>query len=151
MKKGIPCTHCRGKGAEPGSTVVTCTQCDGAGQVRQIQRSFFGQIVNVTACPRCRGEGRIVKDPCHTCRGDGIIEGQETVVVKIPAGVMEGNYMTLRGRGHAGYRGTSAGDLHVVFEEKPHEVFERHGEDSNTLSRATKKSSRSAGVASAWG
>jgi molecular chaperone DnaJ len=129
VKKGVACSHCHGKGSEPGSAVVTCTQCEGAGQVRQIQRSFFGQIVNVTACPRCRGEGRIVKDPCRTCGGDGLVEGQETVVVKIPAGVMEGNYMTLRGRGHSGFRGTQAGDLHVVFEEKPHEVFERHGDD----------------------
>jgi molecular chaperone DnaJ len=129
VKKGVACSHCHGKGAEPGSTVVTCTQCEGAGQVRQIQRSFFGQIVNVTACPRCRGEGRIVKDPCRSCGGDGLVEGQETVVVKIPAGVMEGNYMTLRGRGHSGFRGTPAGDLHVVFEEKAHEIFERHGDD----------------------
>jgi molecular chaperone DnaJ len=129
VKKGVACSRCGGKGAEPGSTVVTCTQCDGAGQVRQIQRSFFGQIVNVAACPRCHGEGRIVKDPCRTCGGDGLIEGQETVAVKIPAGVMEGNYMTLRGRGHSGFRGAAAGDLHIVFEEKPHDTFERHGDD----------------------
>jgi molecular chaperone DnaJ len=129
VKRGVACSRCGGKGAEPGSSVATCTQCEGAGQVRQIQRSFFGQIVNVTVCPRCHGDGRIVKEPCRECRGDGLVEGQETVVVKIPAGVMEGNYMTLRGRGHSGIRGATAGDLHVVFEEKPHETFERHGDD----------------------
>jgi molecular chaperone DnaJ len=97
--------------------------------VRQVQRSFFGQIVNVAICPRCRGEGRVIKNPCRTCGGDGRVEGQETVVVKVPPGVMEGNYMTLRGRGHGGVRSGSPGDLVVFFEEKAHEIFERHQND----------------------
>jgi molecular chaperone DnaJ len=109
--------------------VSRCPQCEGQGQIRQVQRSFFGQIVNVTACPRCQGEGQIVKNPCTQCNGEGRIDGHETVSVNIPAGVMEGNYMTLRGHGHQGMRGSPPGDLIVVFQEKPHEVFERHGED----------------------
>ena len=129
VKKAVGCSRCDGQGAEPGSRVSKCPRCDGQGQVRQIQRSFFGQIVNVTVCPRCHGDGQIVSDPCSECRGDGRVEGSETVVIKIPAGVMEGNYMSLRGRGHAGYRGGPAGDLLVVFEEKPHPIFERHGQD----------------------
>jgi molecular chaperone DnaJ len=129
IKRLVPCETCHGSGAEPGSSAVRCPQCEGAGQVRQVQRSFFGQIVNIAICPRCRGEGTIVKDPCRTCGGDGRVEGQETVVVKVPAGVMEGNYMTLRGRGHGGVRGGPPGDLVVFFEEKPHEIFERHEND----------------------
>jgi molecular chaperone DnaJ len=129
LKKAVVCSHCKGKGAEPGSSVTTCPQCEGQGQVRQVQRSFFGQIVNVTTCPRCRGEGEIVRNPCKTCGGEGKVEGSETVAVKIPAGVMEGNYMTLRGHGNIGYRGASPGDLIVVIEEKPHEIFERHERD----------------------
>ncbi|MBM3285807.1 MAG: molecular chaperone DnaJ [Candidatus Eisenbacteria bacterium] len=135
VKKGVPCPHCKGTGGEPGSGVTTCVQCAGQGQVRQVQRSFFGQIVNVTACPRCRGEGRIIENPCRECRGDGVGAGQETVIVKIPPGVMEGNYMSLRGRGHAGFRGSPPGDIIVIFEEKPHEIFERHGDD--VLTRIT--------------
>lgn len=129
IRKRVPCSHCKGKGAEPGSAVTKCPQCDGQGQVRQIQRSFFGQIVNVTACPRCGGDGKIIKDPCKECGGDGQLDGQETVTVKVPAGVMEGNYMTMRGMGHAGFRGAATGDLLVVFEEKAHDLFERHGDD----------------------
>jgi len=104
VKKQVLCPDCKGSGAASGSSVVTCPQCEGTGQVRQVQRSFFGQIVNVTACPRCRGEGQTIKNPCSKCGGDGRIQGTETVSVKIPAGVMEGNYMTLRGRGDAGVR-----------------------------------------------
>lgn len=129
LKKAVPCARCEGKGAEPGSAVTTCPQCEGQGQVRQVQRSFFGQIVNVTTCPRCRGEGEIVKNPCRECRGEGTVEGSETVAVKIPPGVMEGNYMTLRGHGNVGLRGAASGDLIVVIEEKPHEIFERHERD----------------------
>src|SRR5512143_1118154 len=84
LKKKVACPSCHGTGAEPGSKVQTCTQCNGQGQVRQIQRSFFGQIVNVTTCPRCRGEGEIVTAPCHQCGGEGRIDGSETVTVKIP-------------------------------------------------------------------
>jgi molecular chaperone DnaJ len=129
LKKSVLCSHCKGKGAEPGSTVTKCPQCEGQGQVRQVQRSFFGQIVNVTTCPRCRGEGEIVRSPCRECGGEGKVDGTETVSVKIPAGVMEGNYMTLRGHGNIGFRGASPGDLIVILEEKPHEIFERHERD----------------------
>jgi molecular chaperone DnaJ len=129
LKKKVLCPACHGSGAEPGSKVTTCSQCNGQGQVRQIQRSFFGQIVNITTCPRCRGEGEIVASPCHQCGGEGRIDGNETVTVKIPAGVMEGNYMTLRGQGSVGFRGAGPGDLVVVIEEKAHSVFERHGND----------------------
>jgi molecular chaperone DnaJ len=106
--KLVPCETCGGKGSSSGDTEA-CSVCNGTGQIRRIQRSFFGQMVNVSACARCQGEGEVVRDPCPTCRGDGRMEGQETVVVKIPAGVMEGNYMTLRGRGTRGSAGERPG------------------------------------------
>jgi molecular chaperone DnaJ len=86
---------------------------------------MFGQFVNIAACPTCNGEGRIVKDKCSTCHGDGRVQGEATIKVNIPAGVMEGNYIPLRGQGNAGLRGGAAGDLLVVIEEAEHEFFTR--------------------------
>lgn len=128
VTKLVPCATCQGKGSASGKT-TTCDVCGGSGQIRRVQRSFFGQMVNVTACERCRGEGELVESPCGTCGGDGLVQGHETVTVDIPPGVMEGNYMTLRGHGDAGRRGGAAGDLIVIFTEKAHPVFERHGRD----------------------
>jgi molecular chaperone DnaJ len=83
----------------------------------------------VTVCPRCHGEGEIVSDPCLNCRGSGSVPEVATVTVKVPPGVSEGQYLTLRGEGNAGRRGGPAGDLLVFVREKPHEVFERRGDD----------------------
>jgi molecular chaperone DnaJ len=128
LSKMVVCETCHGRGSSSGA-VETCPACGGSGQVRRVQRSFFGQMVNVTPCSNCGGEGEIVRNPCHACGGDGRVEGSETINVKIPAGVMEGNYMTLRGHGDTGVRGGPAGDLIVTFAEKPHPAFERHGSD----------------------
>lgn len=90
---------------------------------------MFGQFVNIAACPTCGGEGRVVKDRCTSCYGEGIRQGETTVKVTVPAGVQDGNYLTLRGQGNAGPRGGEPGDLIVVIEEKPHELFKRSGND----------------------
>jgi len=102
VQKQVVCPTCKGSGAEAGSGVETCPQCDGHGQVRRIQRSFFGQIVNVTSCPRCHGEGQIVENPCKPCGGDGRIAGKETIEINIPAGVMEGNVHDAERQGKRG-------------------------------------------------
>jgi molecular chaperone DnaJ len=129
VKKWIGCTTCDGSGAKtPGST-ATCPVCQGAGELRQVSRSVFGQFVNISACQNCGGEGRVVQQPCLTCHGDGRVQGESTVKVSVPAGVTEGNYLTLRGEGNAGRRGGPAGDLVVVLEEEPHAVFTRNGDD----------------------
>lgn len=128
VHKRVACTACNGHGSRSGAT-ETCAMCNGTGQVRRIQRSIFGQMVNVSACPQCRGEGEIVRDPCSTCGGDGRVDGTGAVTVKIPPGVMEGNYMTMAGEGDAGTRGAPPGDLVVVFTEKKHDLFTRHGDD----------------------
>jgi molecular chaperone DnaJ len=122
------CGECKGSGSRSGSR-ATCRRCNGRGQIRHVQSSFFGQFVNVATCPQCRGTGEVVADPCPQCRGEGVTSGTDTLSVRVPAGVMEGNYITLRGMGDAGRRGAPAGDLIVLIEEKPHPVFERHGTD----------------------
>lgn len=121
-----PCETCGGKGGKGDSE---CSQCRGRGQVRRVQQTMFGQFVNVTVCPRCSGDGRVVSDPCRACSGDGRQSQTETVAVKVPAGVAAGNYIPLRGLGDAGRRGGAAGDLVVLIEEKDHDIFSRHGDD----------------------
>ena len=123
------CDTCRGTGALGSSGTAPCPVCNGAGEIRQVSRSVFGQFVNITACSNCGGEGRVVRDPCTTCHGDGRVQGETTVKVSIPAGVSEGNYIPLRGEGNAGRRGGPAGDILVVIEEEPHPTFVRNGDD----------------------
>ena len=132
MKLLEPCDRCEGSGAEPGSKSQTCPTCNGAGEVRRAQRSFFGQFVTVTPCPTCHGEGGIVSSPCKKCRGEGRLRGERDVAVQIPAGVATGQYMTLRGVGNAGTRGGPRGDIHVLFEVADDPRFERDGEDLYT-------------------
>jgi molecular chaperone DnaJ len=127
-----PCDVCSGSGAEPGSKPQTCSTCSGSGEVRRAQRSFFGQFVTVAPCPTCRGEGRIISSPCKKCRGEGRVRGEKEIAVKIPAGVATGQYMTLRGVGNAGPRGSQRGDVHVMFEVADDPRFERDGEDLYT-------------------
>jgi molecular chaperone DnaJ len=126
VKHQRPCPTCEGRG---GQGETTCTQCGGRGQVRHVQQSIFGQFVNIATCPRCHGEGRSVKEPCKTCDGDGRVSETETLSVKVPPGVAEGNFIPIRGMGDAGLRKAPAGDLIVLIEEKPHTVFDRDGND----------------------
>jgi len=124
-----PCDRCAGAGAEPGSKSQTCATCGGAGEVRRAQRSFFGQLVTVAACPTCHGEGRIIQTPCKKCRGDGRTRGEHELAVQIPAGVATGQYMTMRGVGNAGTHGGPRGDVHVLFDVAEDARFERDGDD----------------------
>ncbi len=124
-----PCAKCEGSGAEPGSKPTTCGTCNGAGEVRRAQRSFFGQFVSVAPCPTCAGEGVVVASPCRNCRGEGRVRGEKTVKVQVPAGVATGQYMTLRGAGNVGPRSGPRGDILVVFDVLEDERFERDGED----------------------
>ena len=128
LKIKTKCNDCNGYGAKNGASGMSaCPVCKGAGQVREISRSMFGQFVNVHACAHCGGTGQIVSDPCPTCSGDGRIVGETSVVASIPAGVESGNYLPMRGKAHAGRRGGEAGDLIVVIEEKEHDFFRREG------------------------
>lgn len=129
VKKQIKCDACNGTGAETESDFETCSTCDGMGQVRQVRKTMLGQMVNVQPCPECGGEGRIITKKCSKCHGEGRYRGEEKVQVRVPSGVSEGNYITMRGQGNAGKRGGEAGDLVVLIEEKEHEHFERDGND----------------------
>jgi molecular chaperone DnaJ len=122
------CGTCAGKGTTGGEP-ATCPTCKGSGEVRQAQRSIFGQFVSVHVCPQCEGEGRIITDPCRTCGGDGRVREDKRIKVRIPAGVESGNYLTLRGEGNVGPRGGPQGDLLIVIDVEAHPIFERSGDD----------------------
>lgn len=126
IKRYRSCERCSGKG---GSGAKTCPTCGGMGQVRHISQSLFGQMVNVSTCPECGGVGESISNRCTHCAGEGRIRQEETIEVKIPAGVSEGNYIKLRGEGDTGPRGGGAGDLLVLITEKKDEYFSRNGTD----------------------
>lgn len=117
------CETCHGSGARPGTSPVTCTTCNGHGQVR-MQQGFFS--VQQT-CPKCHGTGKMVKDPCPTCHGGGRVKQNKTLNVKIPAGVDEGDRIRLSGEGEAGVNGGPTGDLYVVVHLREHPIFQRDG------------------------
>ncbi|PWN06439.1 molecular chaperone DnaJ [Rhodohalobacter mucosus] len=129
VKKHVKCDACNGTGAETEADFETCGTCNGVGEVRQVSRTMFGQFVNVQPCPTCNGEGKIIKNRCSECGGEGRMKSDEKIKVNIPSGVANGNYITLRRQGNAGIRGGQPGDLIVLIEEKPHEDFEREGND----------------------
>jgi molecular chaperone DnaJ len=129
IKRWRKCDACSGSGAKSGSGLAACTACNGSGEIRQVSRSMFGQFINVTVCSTCGGSGKIIKDPCDVCSGEGRTRGETTVKVNVPAGVSQGNYIPLRGQGNAGRRGGAAGDVIVIIEEKEHQHFTRHGND----------------------
>ncbi|MCI0330895.1 MAG: molecular chaperone DnaJ [candidate division Zixibacteria bacterium] len=129
LKRMVPCEVCNGSGAERGSGRITCPQCKGAGEIRQVRQSIFGQMMTVTTCPRCKGEGQIIEKPCSNCGGEGRVRGTSTITVKVPPGVATGNYIPLRGQGDAGVRGGPSGDVYVFIEEEEHPIFKRQGND----------------------
>ena len=122
-----PCETCHGNGAEPGTESITCPQCEGRGEVRSVRQTMLGQMVNVSACPRCHGEGKIVETPCHTCKGDGRTERKRTLRVSIPAGIDEGHQIRLSGEGEVGPRGGQPGSLYVAVHVTPHPTLKRDG------------------------
>ncbi len=122
-----PCSACRGTGGEDGAEPVTCSTCEGVGEVRRVQRSFLGQIVSVTPCPACGGEGLHIELPCRSCAGEALERVEKTVEVEVPPGVSTGDYITLRGLGNAGARGGARGDVLVVIEVEEDPRFVRDG------------------------
>ncbi|OQX86137.1 molecular chaperone DnaJ [candidate division KSB1 bacterium 4484_87] len=129
LKRYARCEACGGSGAKKGSSSVTCSVCQGSGEIRQVSRTIFGQMVNVTTCSNCGGEGRVIRDKCPVCNGQGRVKEENSISVNIPAGVATGNYITLRGEGHVGPRGGTTGNAIIIIEEEEHPYFERHGDD----------------------
>jgi molecular chaperone DnaJ len=129
INKYEKCTNCNGSGAKNISSVSKCTACGGTGEIRTVQRSILGQFVNVSACQSCDGLGEVILEKCPMCSGDGRIRSEKTVSVTIPAGVSEGQYLTVQGEGNSGRRGGSPGDLIVIIQEKEHKYFHRDREN----------------------
>ncbi|HRP27704.1 MAG TPA: molecular chaperone DnaJ [Burkholderiaceae bacterium] len=119
------CETCSGSGAKPGTSAKSCTTCNGAGTVHMRQGFFSIQ----QTCPHCRGSGRIIPEPCTACSGQGKIKKTKTLEVKIPAGIGEGMRIRSAGNGEPGTNGGPPGDLYIELRVKPHDIFERDGDD----------------------
>ena len=126
------CSSCNGTGAEKGTSRVTCDACGGKGKVQvQVNNLFLGPSVAYKTCDKCGGEGTIIKDPCHECKGKGIIRKIKKLTVTIPAGIDDGQILSLDGEGDCGKKGGPNGNLYVIISIKKHKIFTRN---KNTVS-----------------
>lgn len=127
LERSEICDTCRGSGSAPGTTPEVCPDCHGTGTVTQAQRTPFGVMQSQVPCGKCRGKGRIIHQPCPDCRGSGQLKKRKTIKVDIPAGIDNGQTISLRGQGHAGKNGGPKGDLLLTVLVRPHELFRREG------------------------
>ncbi|MDE7027002.1 molecular chaperone DnaJ [Duncaniella freteri] len=125
----VPCSHCNGTGAKDGTAFHNCPTCNGSGTVIRQQQTMFGIQQSVIECPQCHGEGKIITERCSYCNGEGVERKDETVSFSIPAGVQDGQTLTMRGKGNAAPRGGANGDLLIVIEEVKHPELIRDGND----------------------
>jgi molecular chaperone DnaJ len=121
------CEHCHGNGAEPGTPILTCEKCAGAGQLRSVARTPFGQMVRAVTCDRCGGGGKVPETPCEVCGGSGRTRSLQTKTIEVPAGIEDGQRLRVSGAGHAGEPGAPAGDLYVEVAVAEDERFSREG------------------------
>lgn len=129
------CKHCSGKGAEPGSSIVTCKTCGGSGEVRSVRNTILGQMATSRLCDTCLGEGRVPEKVCSVCHGTSRVRAKERVKVRIPAGVDNGSTIRLREKGEAGVRGGAYGDLYILLQVEPSKKFFRAGYDIHSETR----------------
>jgi len=129
LRKYLTCKSCDGTGAEGNSGHSTCQTCHGTGQVTRITNTMLGRMQTSSLCSACGGSGKVITRKCTACYGEGIVQDEELVTVKIPAGVSEGMQLNVSGRGNAARRGGINGDLIVVVEEEPHTELVRDGND----------------------
>jgi molecular chaperone DnaJ len=123
------CSECGGTGAKPGTSPKRCSECGGTGQIQHVQVIGFMQFSRIEPCRKCRGRGEIIEKPCSVCRGAGLVELHRRINVKIPPGVDNGSQLILRGEGDAPNGGGQTGDLYVVINVMPHQVFQREDND----------------------
>ncbi|MCB9362694.1 molecular chaperone DnaJ [Candidatus Woesearchaeota archaeon] len=123
------CTKCHGSGAESSADIETCATCHGTGMLRQTRQTPFGVFATTTTCGTCQGSGKIIKNPCSVCDGEGRVRTNKKIEIKIPEGIEEGMRLRVSGEGEAGEQGAPSGDLYVLIHIKKHEHFERHGSD----------------------
>lgn len=121
------CSNCHGTGAKPGTSKIKCKECNGTGQVRQVQNTILGQMQTTRTCPTCHGTGEIIQEPCDTCRGKGKVRKQPKIKIKIPAGIEDGQTVVLRGEGEPGEKGGPKGDLYITVRIKKHSIYTRKG------------------------
>ena len=124
VNKYVACKTCGGSGARNNS-YETCPHCHGSGVVVEVKRTILGQMQTQSVCPHCGGQGQIIKDKCPNCNGEGIVRAEEIISISIPAGVQDGMQLSMTGKGNAAPHGGVPGDLIVLIEEQPHELFER--------------------------
>ena len=123
------CGTCKGTGAAPGTSPETCTACGGTGTVQQRRQTPMGVFATTGPCPKCGGKGKIVTSPCKDCGGSGQVRKKKTIKISVPAGIDDGQIISLRGQGNAGKNGGPAGDLQIVVSVRPHQLFRREGTD----------------------
>jgi len=129
LYKAVACSHCKGTGGEPGSGEKTCPTCQGSGKIQKTSRSFLGMFSQVVVCPECQGEGKVYEKKCRECGGDGRKKEEQTITIDIPAGISNGQSISVRGAGEAGGKGAQAGDLYIEVHVKNHPKFERKNLD----------------------
>ncbi|MDB5119696.1 MAG: dnaJ [Sphingobacteriales bacterium] len=127
VNKQIICNTCDGSGAKDKSSFHTCKTCGGTGAVRRVTNTILGQMQTTSTCPTCNGDGSEITAKCNVCHGDGLVRGEETITINIPAGVSEGMQLSMSGKGNAAPRGGVPGDLIILIEEIPHETLKREG------------------------
>lgn len=123
------CESCKGSGAEPGTSLRRCPECNGVGEIRQVRQTFLGSMVTSSTCPRCNGRGEVIDTPCKTCRGQGQVRKTRQVVINVPGGVDDGTRIRQVGLGEPGENGGPAGNLQVFIKVQEHEFFKRRDND----------------------
>ncbi len=123
------CASCKGTGAKNGTEYTQCSECHGTGQVRYTETSMFGRVIRQGPCKKCNGTGKDIKEKCTDCGGNGYKRVSSTISVNIPAGIDDGQVLTMRGKGNCGKRGGEDGDLHIIVKVKEHKVLVRDGFD----------------------
>lgn len=127
VNKQITCKTCDGSGAKDRSSVSTCQTCGGSGAVRRVTNTILGQMQTTATCPTCNGSGSQITSKCTSCHGEGVVRGEETITIAIPAGVSDGMQLSMSGKGNAAPNGGIPGDLIILIEETPHETLKREG------------------------
>lgn len=125
----VGCDKCDSSGAEPGTHPQRCSRCNGAGEVRDVRRTFLGNVITAYPCQNCGGSGEELASPCDKCSGEGRVPDARELTVEVPAGIEDGSQLRIEGRGHAARRGGIPGDLYVTLRVRPHERLRRDGID----------------------
>ena len=128
-KRRVVCKDCKGNGAKNGTSLKTCTECNGNGQVRRVQSTFLGNFQTVTTCPSCNGHGSIIKEQCPACTGHGVINITDDFKIKIPHGIPNDVTLRFKEKGNAGMKGGIYGDLYISIEVEEHDSLEKQGDD----------------------